>query len=124
MPEVTLTFADFANKRDEAVLPAYRMSTRYLYRNILHKHLMPKFANHRLCGIHTPDVRIFVHTKAERYAASVPHHVRATLSRTFATAREWDYVDSNPVLGVRLPYKMTVRPKITFQPPQIQQILE
>lgn len=123
-PEATLTFADFASKWEEAILPTYRMSTRYFYRNILHKHLMPKFANYRLCDIHTPDVQIFVNTKAERYAPSVLYHIRATLSRTFTTAKEWDYIDSNPVLGVRLPHKMMVRPKITFQPSQIQQILQ
>lgn len=64
---------------------------------------MPKFANCRLCDIHTPDVQIFMNTKAEKYAPSVLYHIRATLSRTFATAKEWDYIDSNPVLGVRLP---------------------
>jgi hypothetical protein len=45
-PEATLTFADFAGKWEEAVLLTYRMSTRYFYRNILHTHLLPEFANY------------------------------------------------------------------------------
>jgi integrase len=34
------------------------------------------------------------------------------------------YVEFNPVLGVRLPPKRNVRPKITFEPSRITQILE
>jgi integrase len=69
-------------------------------------------------------VQIFVNAKVERRAPSVRYHIRATLSRKFATAKQWDYVDSNPVLGVRRPHKKVVRPKITLKPSQIQQILE
>jgi integrase len=119
-----MTFGDFARKWGDAVLPTYRASTRNFYRDILRRHLAPKFTNYRLCDIHTPDVQIFLNQKADRYAPSVLHHIRATLSRTFASAKEWGYVESNPALGIRLPQKRTVRPKITFEPSQIARILD
>jgi integrase len=122
-PQATMTFEDFARKWEEAVLPTYRVSTRNFYKGILRKHLAPKFASHRLCDIHTPDVQIFLNQKAVKYASSVLHHIRATLSRTFASAKEWGYVELNPILGVRLPPKKNVRPKITFEPSQITSIL-
>lgn len=50
--------------------------------------------------------------------------MRATLSRTFASAKEWGYLELDPVLGVRLPPKRNVRPKITFEPSQITNILD
>ena len=123
-PQVTMTFEDFTRKWEEAVLPTYRVSTRNFYKDILRKHLAPKFASYRLCDIHMPDVQIFLNHKAEKYSSSVLHHIRATLSRTFASAKEWGYVELNPVMGVRLPAKRNVRPKITFEPSQITKILE
>lgn len=123
-PQSTVTFGDFTRKWEEAVLPTYRVSTRNFYKEILRKHLTPKFASYRLCDIHTPDVQIFLNQKAERYSPAVLHHVRATLSRTFASAKEWGYVESNPAFGVRLPPKRNVRPKITFEPSRIAQIFE
>lgn len=102
-PQATMTFGDFARKWGDAVLPTYRASTGNFYRDILRKHLAPKFTSYRLCDIHTPDVQIFLNQKASQYAPSVLLHIRATLSRVFASAKEWGYVDSNPALGVRLP---------------------
>ena len=119
---VNVTFGDFTRKWEEAVLPTYRASTRNFYKDILRRHLAPKFACYRLCDIHTPDVQIFLNQKAERYAPSVLYHIRATLSRTYASAKEWGYVESNPAHGVRLPQKRTIRPKITFEPPQVEKI--
>jgi len=123
-PQATMTFGDFARKWGDAVLPTYRASTGNFYKDILRKHLAPKFTSYRLCDIHTPDVQIFLNQKASQYAPSVLLHIRATLSRVFASAKEWGYADSNPALGVRLPTRRTVRTKITFQPSQVRLILE
>jgi integrase len=123
-PQATLTFGEFASKWEEAILPTYPASTRYFYWKILHKHLVPRFAPDRLCDIHAPDVQIFLNQKAERYAPAVVRHIRSTLSRTYSSAREWGYIDRNPALGVRLPPKRAVWPKVTFEPSQVQKIFE
>ena len=123
-PQATMTFGDFARQWGDAVLPTYRASTRNFYKDILRKHLAPKFTSYRLCDIHTPDVQIFLNQKADRYAPSVLHHIRATLSRAFVSAKAWGYVDSNPALGIRLPRRRSVQPKTTFEPSQIGRILE
>ena len=122
--QISMTYGEFARKWEEAVLPTYRPSTRYFYRTVLHDHLVPQFASHRLRDIATPDVQVFINEKAKRYAPAVLHHLRATLSRTYATAKSWGYVDANPALGVSLPQKRSVLPKITFEPSQVMKILE
>lgn len=123
-PQATMTFGDFARQWGDAVLPTYRASTRNFYKDILRKHLAPKFTSYRLCDIHTPDVQIFLNQKAIQYAPSVLHHIRATLSRAFVSAKAWGYVDSNPALGIRLPRRRCVQPKTTFEPSQVGRILE
>lgn len=122
-PHSTMLFGDFARKWEEAVLPTYRASTRNFYRDILGRHLVPKFAQHRLCDIQVPDLQIFLNQKAERYAPSVLYHIRATMSRACASAKEWGYLEHNPASGVRLPHKHPIKPKVTLQPPEIRAIL-
>ena len=123
-PQVLISFGDFAKKWGEAILPTYRESTRYFYRNVLQKHLVPMFAASRLRDIQTLDIQLFLNQKALSYAPSVVYHIRATLSRIFATATDWGYLDSNPVTVVRMPHKRNVRPNITFEPPAVQRILQ
>jgi integrase len=118
-----MSFGDFARKWEEAVLPTYRVSTRNFYRDILRKHLVPKFAPYRLCDIQTPDLQIFLNQKAEHYSTSVLYHIRATMSRACASAKEWGYLDFNPAVGVRLPHKHTVQPKVTLQPTEAAKLL-
>lgn len=122
--EATMTFGDFARKWEEAILPTYRVSTRNFYRNILCTHLVPKFAQYRLCDLHTPDLQIFLNQKAERYSPSVLYHIRATISRSCASAKEWGYLEANPAVGLRLPDKRSVQPKVTLQPFEAARLLD
>ena len=98
------------------MLPTYRGSTSNFYKGILRKHLTPKFASYRLCDIHTPDVTDFLNQKAERYSSAVLHHLHATLSRTFASAKEWGYVELNPGLACAFHRKEMFDPKSPLNP--------
>ena len=61
--QAAMTFGEFARKWEDTVLPTYRSSTRYFYRNILHDHLLPHFKAHRLCDLQTADVQVFMNLK-------------------------------------------------------------
>src|SRR5215831_5071040 len=54
------TFADFAVKWEDTVLPTYRASTRQFYAGVLTRHLVPYFGKWRLADLRTPDVQIFI----------------------------------------------------------------
>src|SRR5579863_211902 len=117
------TFADFTVRWEDAVLPTYRASTRQFYAGILRRHLVPYFGKWRLADLRTPDVQIFVNQMSKHYAPSVLRHIRATLSQVFSVAREWGYMDNNPALGVRLPPKRNVLPKVSYKPEEVRQLL-
>lgn len=119
----TGTFADFAVKWEETVLPTYRASTRQFYAAILRRHLLPYFGKWRLADLRTPDVQIFVNQMSKHYAPSVLRHMRATLSQVFSVAREWGYMDNNPALGIRMPPKRSVLPKVTYRPEEVRHLL-
>jgi hypothetical protein len=67
----------------------------------LHTHLQTYFP--LFCQL--SNLRFHYIATRDTYSSSVLHHIRATLSRTLASAKEWGYVDLNPVVGVRLPPK-------------------
>ena len=117
------TFADFTVKWEEAILPTYRASTRRFYAGVLRRHLVPHFGKWRLADLRTPDIQIFVNQMSKQYSPSVLRHMRATLSQVFSVAREWGYLDNNPALGVRLPPKRSVLPKVTYKPEEVRQLL-
>lgn len=121
---VVTSFGDFAKEWESNVLPAYRASTRRFYQDVLHRHLIPAFANWKLTDVRTPDVQAFLNQKAMQYAPVVPYHIRATLSRVFATAREWGYADNNPATGVKLPEKRVVQPRVAYRPEDVRRILD
>jgi integrase len=69
-------------------------------------------------------VQISLNQTAERYAPSVLHYIRATLRRTYASDKEWGYVESNPARGVRPSAEESHPTQITFEPSQVQKIHE
>lgn len=121
--QATVSFGEFAKKWEEAILPTYRASTRKFYLDTLHRHVLPYFAEWRLCDVRTPDVQVFLNQKAKHYAPSMLYHMRATLSRVFSSACDWQYADANPAQGVRLPHKQDAGGGVTFRPEDVRRIV-
>lgn len=108
-PAESLTFGEFCERWEKAVLPTYRESTRNFYRQTLHRWILPRFRTWELSEIRPPQIQIFLNTFARSYSVSVLKHIRATVSRIMATAAEWGHIQRNPALGVRLPEGKEVR---------------
>ena len=102
VPEQCITFDRFSSKWEEEILEHYRESTRGFYKATLHRWILPYFRGWRLSDIKTLDIQSFVNRFAH-YSKSALKHVRATLSVLMATAVDWQYLQHNPVKGVKLP---------------------
>jgi integrase len=101
-PAQAMTFVDFCGRWKKEILENYRPSTRYFYEATLDRWIIPHFRDWPLGDIRTPDVQHFVNRYRD-YSQSVLKHLRATLSRIFATAVDWEYLPRNPVGGLKLP---------------------
>lgn len=101
-PAQAMTFVDFCGRWKKEILENYRPSTRYFYEATLDRWIIPHFRDWPLGDIKTPDVQHFVNRYRD-YSQSVLKHLRATLSRIFATAVDWEYLPRNPVGGLKLP---------------------
>jgi len=125
-PQSTMKFADFVERHlIPLFFPTLKPSTRARYRQTLNTHLLPAFADSRLCDIGTVDLQRFVLQKMESGLGwESANHFRNLMSKVFEMARTWNYYSgSNPASGVSLPEKTAVREKYALQPEQIPGLL-
>ena len=121
-PAQVMTFVDFCGRWKKEILENYRPSTRYFYESTLDRWIIPHFRDWPLGDIKTPDVQHFVNRYRD-YSQSVLKHLRATLSRVFATAVDWEYLARNPISGLKLPGGKPVQRARVLSPEEIQLLI-
>jgi integrase len=118
-PEVMITFERFVLERFEPnILPTIRFSTARLYRSLSHKHLLPFFGRMRLGEIGAADVQMFLTETAKRVSPWTVLSLRNRLSKIFAVAVLWGFIQSNPVKGVQVASLTDVRKRTALTPKQ------
>jgi integrase len=121
-PAQAMTFADFCARWKKEILQNYRPSTRGFYGATLDRWIIPHFGDWPLGDIKPPDVQSFVN-RFRDYSESVLRHLRATLSRIFATAVDWEYLSRNPVGGLKLPGGKPVERARVLRPEEIRLLI-
>jgi integrase len=97
-----MTFGQFAAKWENEILVHYRESTKRFYKETLGRWILPYFKDWRLSDMRGPELQIFVN-KFSTHSKSVLKHIRATLSVLMRIGVDWEYVERNPVIGLKLP---------------------
>jgi integrase len=118
-PEVMITFERFVWERFEPnILPMLRFSTARLYRHLSRRHLIPFFGKLRMSEIGPADVQIFLTTVSKRMSPRTVLSLRNRLSKIFAVAVRWEFVQHNPVKGAQVPALADVKKRQTLAPEQ------
>ncbi len=103
-PRAVMTFAEFLDREwQPAILPTYRASTKKQYVFLLSRFILPRFGSWPLHQIHQQPVQALVTSLKDRVAPKTIRAIAAVLSAVLRTARDWGYLNSNPVRGVKLP---------------------
>jgi len=95
----------------EARLPQLGAATQAFYRSHLKNHILPTFGEQRLCDIDKPQVEAWLTGKAQAgFSWWTRNGLRGVLSAIFTAAKDWKlWTGDNPVEGVRIGKKRTVR---------------
>ncbi len=118
-PEVMIPFERFVLERFEPnILPTLRFSTARLYRHLSRRHLIPFFGTMRMSEIGPADVQMFLTGVSKRVSPRTVLSLRNRLSKVFATAVLWGYIQKNPVKGVQVPALTDVKKRNTLTPQQ------
>jgi integrase len=124
-PQSTITFAAFVAEHFEpAVLPTLKFSTQQIYSVLLQKHLLPRFGSCRLCDIGRAEVQRFALEKLKQGQSwESANKLRNLLSKVLGTAHSWGYLSENPVRGVKMPERFSVRPSTFLSPDEVRRLL-
>ncbi len=122
-PEARIMFRDFAEEHwMKDVLPAFKLSTRSQYSYFMRKYLVPFFGQQRLEDIRPAEVQRFF-AQCTKLAPKTIRSMATALSSSFRTAVRWGFVEVNPVGGITLPPKRSIRPRRALNTKEVQQLL-
>src|SRR5262249_23657229 len=112
----THTFRTLAQQWARDVLPTkYKHSTQKNHRNIMEKHLLPRFGDLPVCDVTTQAIQVHVTSLIEAgYAPKSIDHIHDVLSAVLRSGVKWGHLQVNPAQGVEMPRLKTVRPKWAF----------
>jgi len=123
-PELMIQFERFVLERWEPnIYPTLRYSTVKNYRYLIRRHLLPFFGQLRLPQIGPLDVQMFLSEKAKRFASKTVLSLRNLLSKIFGTAKQWEFIPTNPASGAQVPSLADTRERVTLTPEQVRALL-
>jgi integrase len=94
------------------------------YSLLLRKHLIPRFGGHRLCDISRVEVQQYLLEKLRQgFAWETTNHLRHLLSKVMGTAVNWEYIQNNPVRGVKMPERTLKRPHKFLTAEEVRQLV-
>ena len=121
--ESKMKFRDFIEGRwVNDVLPAYKLSTRLQYRHFMDRYLLPYFGEWKLEDVRPEEVQRFLHL-FPKLAPKTVRSMAATLSSSLRTAVTWGFLETNPVRGVALPAKRSVRERRALTTDEVKALL-
>ncbi|MGH9405614.1 MAG: tyrosine-type recombinase/integrase [Terriglobia bacterium] len=121
-PAQEMRFTGFCVRWKKEILENYRPSTRRFYGGNLDRWIIPYFGDWSLGDIKPAEIQRFAN-RFRDYSKSVLKHLRATLSRIFATAVDWEYLSRNPVSGLKLPGGKPVGRARVLSPEEIRRLV-
>jgi len=104
-PESIVSFRDFAEGQwTNLDLPNFKLSTQRGYKMVLRRHLMPFWADWRLCDISKMRVQLFIAEKFRQGLAwQTVRNAWIVQSSILDSAVEYGYLAVNPARGVKFP---------------------
>jgi len=121
--EARMKFREFAEDRwIRDVLPTFKLSTRSQYSYFMRKYLVSYFGDQSLEDIRPEEVQRFF-AQCKGLAPKTIRSMATALSSSFRTAVNWGFVEVNPVRGISLPPRRTIRPRRALTPKEAQELL-
>jgi integrase len=121
--ESQMKFRNFIESRwISDVLPAYKLSTRLQYRYFMDRYLLPYFGEWKLEDIRPEEVQRFLRLFL-KLAPKTVRNMAAALSSSLRTAVTWGYLETNPVRGIALPPRRSVRERRALTTDEVKALL-
>jgi integrase len=124
-PQATMTLADFVRVewKPNAELALKKSSVQY-YSFQLDRHIIPRLGSISLCDLSRAKIEwCLLNLRQKGGASATLRGVRATLSTVLQAAVERNYLEKNPVHGIRIREAENKQERRFYSPVQVRQLL-
>jgi len=104
--------------------PIMKPSSARYYEIQIRCHLLPVFANQRLCDITRVDVQCFLPDKRKQgLSGSSVHGIRTALGKVLQAAVDWNLLEQNPTRGIHLGDRTPKTERLHLTPPEVLRLV-
>jgi integrase len=102
-PSVEMTLSELVERWQGVIVPTLKTSTANVYVHSLNSRILPTLGTSPIKSLGRYEIEKFLAAKSKQYAKNTLREIRSSLSRVFSWAADCNWLDKNPVHGVKLP---------------------
>jgi integrase len=124
-PTTEMTLQKVFERWQAAVVPTLKTSTANVYTHSLNSRILPTLGKTPISKIGRYEIELFLAGQGKKYARNTLRELRSSLSRVLSWAAVNNWIEKNPVQGIKLP-KGTGNKRIrnVLTPPQIKALVD
>ena len=103
-PTTEMRLSELVSRWQSAVVPTIKHSTANFYVRSLNSRILPTLGQTSINALGRYDVELFLAAKGKQYAKNTLRELRSSLSRVLSWAVANNWIEKNPVQGVKLPH--------------------
>jgi integrase len=102
-PSVEMTFLELFHRWQDAIVPTLKTSTANFYVRSLKSRILPDLGKTPINKLGRYQIELFLAAKSKQYARNTLREFRSSLSRVLGWAVANNWIEKNPVQGIKLP---------------------
>jgi integrase len=103
-PSVEMTLIELVERWKAAVVPTLKTSTANFYVRSLNSRILPTLGKTLINKLGRYEIEVFLAARGKQYARNTLRELRSSLSRVLSWAVANNWIEKNPVQGVKLPH--------------------
>jgi integrase len=102
-PSIEITLSELFEKWQAAIVPTLKTSTANVYVRSLNSRILPVLGETPIAKLGRYEIELFLAAKSKQYAKNTLRELRSSLSRVLSWAAANNWIEKNPVQGIKLP---------------------
>jgi excisionase family DNA binding protein len=103
-PSVEMTLSELFEKWQAAIVPTLKASTANVYVRSLKSRILPVLGKTQISNLGRYEIELFMAAKGKQYSKNTLRELRSSLSRVLSWAAANNWIEKNPVEGIKLPH--------------------
>ena len=102
-PSIEMTLSELTERWQGVIVPTLKTSTANVYTHALNSRILPTLGTFPINSLGRYEIEKFLAAKGKQYAKNTLRELRSSLSRVLSWAVANNWLEKNPVQGIKLP---------------------